>query len=184
MKCCAVLRATGRKLQTPQLWMEGRVEEGCWLFCSRKIPHLSTVSQQFCQTCSQVNFFVTGKGAEMSRKNFSLPSDCWPRQKGLFSRTMPHSIIITSAEREGQDSRRSGMYHSYNFLPRLGMQSLYVFGFIRLFDEVSRIRPRYLEITSISLIYSLTFSRKKELLFWFLRSLNRLTCVTRLVRGD
>ena len=34
------------------------------------------------------------------------------------------------------DSRRSGMYQSYNFLTRLGMQSLYVFGFIRLFDEV------------------------------------------------
>ena len=30
----------------------------------------------------------------------------------------------------------------------------------------SRISSRYLEITSISLIYSLTYSRKKELLFW------------------
>ena len=30
----------------------------------------------------------------------------------------------------------------------------------------SRISWRYLEITSISLIYSLTFSRKKGLLFW------------------
>ena len=32
--------------------------------------------------------------------------------------------IITSAEREVKDSRRSGMYQSYNFLTRLGMQSL------------------------------------------------------------
>ena len=48
----------------------------------------------------------------------------------------------------------------------------------------SRISPRYLEITSISLIYSLTFSRKKELLFWLSRGLNRLTCVTRQIRGD
>ena len=48
----------------------------------------------------------------------------------------------------------------------------------------SRISSRYLEITSISLIYSLTFSRKKELLFWLSRGLNRLTCVTRQVRGD
>ena len=65
---------------------------------------------------------------------------------------------------------------------------LQVFGFIRLFDEVraeaSRISPRYLEITSISVIYSLTFSRKKELLFWLPRGLNRLTCVTRQIRGD
>ena len=42
----------------------------------------------------------------------------------------------------------------------------------------------YLEITSISLIHSLTFSRKKELLFWLSRDLNRLTCVTRQIRGD
>ena len=32
--------------------------------------------------------------------------------------------IITSAEREVKVSRRSGMYQSYNFLTRLGMQSL------------------------------------------------------------
>ena len=32
--------------------------------------------------------------------------------------------LITSAERELKVSRRSGMYQSYNFLTRLGMQSL------------------------------------------------------------
>ena len=48
----------------------------------------------------------------------------------------------------------------------------------------NRINSRYLEITSISLIYSLTFSRKKELLFWLPRGLNRLTCVTRQIRGN
>ena len=48
----------------------------------------------------------------------------------------------------------------------------------------SRISSRYLEITSISLNYSLTFSRKKELLFWLSQGLNRLTCVTRQIRGD
>ena len=48
----------------------------------------------------------------------------------------------------------------------------------------SRISSRYLEITSISLIYSLPFSRKKKLLFWLSRGFNRLTCVTRQVRGD
>ena len=51
-------------------------------------------------------------------------------------------------------------------------------------ESESRISSRYLEITSISLIYSLTFSRKKELLFWPSRGLNRLTCVTRQIRGD
>ena len=34
------------------------------------------------------------------------------------------SNLITSAEREVKDSRHSGMYQSYNFLTRLGMQSL------------------------------------------------------------
>ena len=70
------------------------------------------------------------------------------------------------------------------FLARLGTQSLQVFGFIWVFESESRISSRYLEITSISLIYSLTFSRKKELLFWLSRGLNRLTCVTRQIRGD
>ena len=44
--------------------------------------------------------------------------------------------FITSAEREVKVSRCSEMYQSYNFLTRLGKQSLYVFGSIRLFDEV------------------------------------------------
>ena len=33
-------------------------------------------------------------------------------------------VIFTSAEREVKDSRRSGMCQSYNFLTRLGKQSL------------------------------------------------------------
>ena len=48
----------------------------------------------------------------------------------------------------------------------------------------SRISSRYFEITSISLIYSLFFSRNKELLFWPSRGLNRLTCVTRQIRDS
>ena len=46
------------------------------------------------------------------------------------------TYFITLAEREAKDSRRSGMYQSCHFLARLGTQSLKVFGFIRLFDEV------------------------------------------------
>ena len=45
--------------------------------------------------------------------------------------------IFTSAEREVKDSRRSGMSApKLLFWTRLGTQSLYVVGFIRLFDEV------------------------------------------------
>ena len=48
----------------------------------------------------------------------------------------------------------------------------------------SQISSTYLEIASISLIYSLTFSKKKELLFWLSQGLNWLTCVTRKIIGD
>ena len=44
-----------------------------------------------------------------------------------------------------------------------------------IWQSESRISSRYLEITSISLIYSLTFSRKKELLFWLSRDFNYFT---------
>ena len=53
-----------------------------------------------------------------------------------------------------------------------------------IWQSESRISSRYLEIISISLIYSLTFSKKKELLFWLSRGLNRLTYVTRQIRRD
>ena len=44
---------------------------------------------------------------------------------------------------------------------------------------------RYLdEITLSAFIYSSSYSRKKELLFWFAWGLNRLTCVTCQIRGD
>ena len=44
--------------------------------------------------------------------------DSYNRQNSTFS------CLVTSAEREVKDSRRSGMYQSYNFLTRLGKQSL------------------------------------------------------------
>ena len=48
VQCCADVRATYRKQQTPQLWMEWG-GEGCGLFCSLKLPYLSTMSQQLCR---------------------------------------------------------------------------------------------------------------------------------------
>ena len=92
--------------------------------------------------------------------------------------------IITSAEREVKDSRRSGMYQSCNFYfggaRSKGFATLRNVSKLQFFDKIgqtksvgfrfysairrteSRISSRYLEITSISLIYSVTFSRKKE----------------------
>ena len=47
MRWCADVRATYRKQQAPQLWMEGTGER-CRFFCSPKFPYLSAMSQQFC----------------------------------------------------------------------------------------------------------------------------------------
>ena len=95
------------------------------------------------------------------------------------------STFFTSTEREVKDSRRSGMSQSSYFWYRIGHAESVGFRFYSaIWRSESRISWRYLEITSISLIYSLTFSRKKELLFWLSRGLNRLTCVTHQIRGD
>ena len=40
---------------------------------------------------------------------------------GPFLTRSPEDGFITSAEREVKDSRREGMYQSYNFSPRLGV---------------------------------------------------------------
>ena len=74
--------------------------------------------------------------------------------------------IFTSAEREVKDSWRSGMSQSWYFWDKIGQAMSVGFRFCSaIWRSESRISSRYLEITSISLIYSLTFSRKKELLF-------------------
>ena len=44
--------------------------------------------------------------------------------QSLHSQQKQQQRFITSAKREVKDSRRSGMYQSYHFLTRLGMQSL------------------------------------------------------------
>ena len=71
------------------------------------------------------------------------------------------------------------------FCDKIGQAKFVGFRFYSaIWRSESRISLRYLEITSISLIYPLTFSRKKELSFWLSWGLNRLTCVTRQIRGD
>ena len=70
-------------------------------------------------------------------------------------------FIITSAEPEVRDSRRSGMYQSRYFQDKIGHAKSVGFRFYSaIWQSESRISSRCLEITSISLIYSLT------LLFW------------------
>ena len=73
----------------------------------------------------------------------------------------------------------------FTFFDKIGHAKSVGFWFYSaIWRSESRISLRYLEITLISLINSLTFSRKKELLFWLSWDLNQLTCVTRQIRGD
>ena len=60
-----------------------------------------------------------------------------------------------------------------------------IFGFFQLFDEVRAELVRDISRSHrfLGFIF-LTYSRKKELLFWLSRGLNQLTCVTRQIRGD
>ena len=93
--------------------------------------------------------------------------------------------LFTSAEREVKDSWRSGLYQSRHFWDKIGhVKSVGLQFYSAIWRSESRISSRCLEITSISLIYSLTYSRKKELLFWLSRGLSRLTSVARQIRGD
>ena len=73
-------------------------------------------------------------------------------------------FIITSTEREVKDSRLSVMYQSWYFQDKIGHAKSVGFRFYSaIWQSESRISSRCLEITSISLIYSLT------LLFWLLQ---------------
>ena len=65
------------------------------------------------------------------------------------------------------------MYQSWLFFDKIGHVKSVGFRFYSaIWRSESRISSRYHEITSISLIYSLAFSRRKELLFWLSRGLS------------
>ena len=51
-------------------------------------------------------------------------------------------------------------------------------------DRIGHAKSAGFGITSISLIYSLTYWEKKGVLFWLSRGLSRLTCVTLQIRRD
>ena len=91
-------------------------------------------------------------------------------------------MLFTSAEREVKDSRRSVDFFWQDWARKVCRFSV-LFGYLTKWKP-NYFSSRYLEISSISLIYSLTYSRKKELLFWLARGLNRLTCATLQIRGD
>ena len=70
------------------------------------------------------------------------------------------------------------MYQSLHFWDKIGHAESVGFRFYSAISRSeSRISSSYLKITSFSLIYSLTYSRKRELVFWLSRGLNPLTCV-------
>ena len=93
--------------------------------------------------------------------------------------------IITSAEREVKDLRRSGMYQSCIFFDKIGLAKSVGFRFYSaIWRRESRISSRYLEITSISLIYSFKFFEEERIIILAFPGFERLTCVTRQIRED
>ena len=54
MQCSATVRATYRKQQSLAA-LNGGEWEGIELFCSPKLPHLRTVSSQFCRRLKVLN---------------------------------------------------------------------------------------------------------------------------------
>ena len=107
----------------------------------------------------------------------------------------PHMLMVWGSNTVGGNFfsfllRRKGLATLRNvpnllFWDKIGHAKSVGFVFYSaIWRNESRISSRYLEITSICLIYSLTYSRKEEILFWISRGLNRLTCVTRQIRGD
>ena len=88
--------------------------------------------------------------------------------------------IVTSAERsKGFATLRN--VSKLTFFDKIGHVKSVGFRFIRLFDEV---RAEITRDHFDSLIYSLIFSRRKELLLWLSRGLNQLTYRTRQIRGN
>ena len=82
--------------------------------------------------------------------------------------------LFTSAEREVKDSRRSGTSHSCFFWDKIGSAKSVGFRFFSaIWRSDCQISSSYLEISSISLIYSLPYSREKELLCWLSWGLSR-----------
>ena len=113
-----------------------------------------------------------------------LPKNRWPSSSAawiLQPRLQGH--YFGGARSKGFATLRN--VSKLPFFDKIGQAKSVGFRFYSaIWRSESRISSRYLEITSISLIYSLNFLRKKESLFWLSRGLNRLTCVTRRIRGD
>ena len=97
---------------------------------------------------------------------------CWEgatldREKRIFEYSM---YLVTWAERQEKDSRRSGKFQSCFLGDKIAHAKSVGFRFESvIWRSECRISSKHLEITSSSLIYYSIYSRKKELLFWFAR---------------
>ena len=120
-----------------------------------------------------------------SFKNHTLVT--WPATNSLILRKwcgfekLNYYYYFGGARNKGFATLRN--VSKLTFFDKIGHAKSVGFRFYSaIWRSESRISSRYLEITSTSLIYSLTFSRKKTLLIWLSRGLNLLICVTRRIR--
>ena len=139
------------------------------------------------RTQSSLRPWVNAKREETSYWPFILPVCNFCKYR-LMSKQLPSNYIPSVFYFGGARSKGFVTLRNVSKLPffdKIGHAKSVGFRFYSaIWRSESRISSRYLEITLISLIYSLTFSRKKELLIWLPWGLNRLTCVTRQIRGD
>ena len=70
MQCCATVRATFRKQETSQLWMEG-TGEGCGFLCFRSYPIWVQCLNNFVADCRIFGLFVVKFLAWLSLQGFS-----------------------------------------------------------------------------------------------------------------
>ena len=135
--------------------------------------------------CAQI-LFITGlvlnKQTKKGKKTCNLLLPDILRKLGAFFMKLVN-YYFGGARSKGFATLRN--VSKLTFFDKIGHAKSVGFRFhSAIWRSESRISSRYVEITSISSIYSLTFSRKKELLFWLSQGLNRLTCVTRQIKGD
>ena len=83
MQCCALVLATCRKHQTPQLWMEG-TGEGCGFFCSPKLPYLRTMSQQFCRRLQVFNRRLKLSAVVTETRNQPTTQNTWEQNTNYY----------------------------------------------------------------------------------------------------
>ena len=89
MQCCATIRATFRKQETSQLWMEG-TGEGCRFLCFRSYPIWVQCLNNFVADCSSLHLAVLHLILLLLVQTINSSSNC------ALSELSKLSVMVTS----------------------------------------------------------------------------------------